>query len=137
MHSPGGPERLMYEEVPTPQPARGQVLVRVHAVGITPRELFWPTSIAATHTHSAYIPGRDVSGVIEALGADVPALRVGEEVYGLIEAGREGACAEYVCMNVSELALKPQTLGHARAAAVPTAALAAWQALFDHAAIKP
>jgi NADPH:quinone reductase-like Zn-dependent oxidoreductase len=127
----------MYEEVPAPQPTREQVLVRVHAVGITPRELFWPSSVAAAHTYSAYIPGRDVSGVIEALGEAVPALRVGEEVYGLIEAGREGACAEYVCMNVSELALKPQTLGHARAAAVPTAALAAWQALFDHAVVKP
>jgi NADPH:quinone reductase-like Zn-dependent oxidoreductase len=114
----------------------GEVLVRVHAVGITARELSWPGSIAAATTHWAYIPGHDVSGVIEQLGSEVPGFKPGDEVYALIDAAREGACAEYVCVNARDVALKPQTLGHARAAAVPTAALAAWQALFVHAGVQ-
>jgi NADPH:quinone reductase-like Zn-dependent oxidoreductase len=136
MHPPGGPEHLFYEEVPAPIPLRGELLVRVHAVCLTTRELSWRASVAAASSYSAYIPGHDVSGVIETMGDDVQGFQPGEEVYALIDPAREGACAEYVCINAADVAMKPQSLGHARAAAVPTAALAAWQALFDHAGLQ-
>ena len=137
MHARGGPERLLEEDVPEPQIGPGDVLIRVHAVGITPDELSWPTTFTtrAGEERLPSIPGHDVSGVIEAIGADVAVAQVGEAVYGLVDFWRDGACAEYVAAGADDLAVKPQTLGHARAAAVPTSALTAWQALFDHAGL--
>jgi NADPH:quinone reductase-like Zn-dependent oxidoreductase len=135
MHARGGPERLVEEDAPEPQVGPGDALIRVHAVSITPNELSWSTTYTSRDGASRLptIPGHDVSGVIESLGADVAIAKVGEEVYGLIDFQRDGACAEYVVARADDLAVKPQTLGHARAAAVPTSALTAWQALFDHA----
>lgn len=125
--------------MPDPVPGPGEALVRVHAVSITPDELWWP-SHCQTRSGSdrlPSIPGHDVSGAVEALGPDVPvALQPGDEVYGLIDLWRDGACAELVVARAEELAVKPETLGHTRAAAVPTAALTAWQALFGHAHLE-
>jgi len=138
LHGRGGPEQLVVEEAPDPQPGRGEILVRVHAVGITAGELSWPTNYSdrAGKDRLPSIPGHDVSGVAEAIGPDVAIAKVGEEVYGLTDFWRDGACAEYVVARAQDLAVKPQTLGHTRAAAVPTAALTAWQALFDHGSLK-
>jgi len=138
LHGRGGPEQLVEEDVPDPRPGHGEILVRVHAVGITADELSWPTNYTdrAGKDRLPSIPGHDVSGVVEAIGPDVAILKVGEEVYGLTDFWRDGACAEYVVARAEEFAVKPETLGHTRAAAVPTPALTAWQALFDHAALK-
>ena len=138
LHGRGGPEQLVAEDAPDPQPAHGEILVRVHAVGITADELSWPTNYTnrAGTARLPSIPGHDVSGVVEAIGAGVTVAKVGEEVYGLTDFWRDGACAEYVVARAEDLAVKPQTLGHTRAAAVPTPALTAWQALFDHAGLK-
>ena len=137
MHARGGPEQLVEEDAPDPPVGPGDALIRVHAVSITPDELSWGTTYSSRDgtPRLPTVPGHDVSGVIEALGADVAIAKVGEEVYGLIDFYRDGACAEYVTARADDLAIKPQTLGHARAAAVPTSALTAWQALFDHAGL--
>jgi NADPH:quinone reductase-like Zn-dependent oxidoreductase len=124
----GGPERLVYEDAPLPDPAAGEALLRVYAAGITPTELTWSETFPT-------IPGHDVSGVVEALGPGVSDVSLGEAVYGLIAFPRDGSAAEYVVVRAGDLAPKPRTLDHVHAAAVPLSALTAWQALFIHAGL--
>ena len=77
--------------------------------------------------------GWDVSGVVDELGAEVSGLAVGDAVYSRPDISRNGAYAQYLVVRASELAAKPGSLSHNEAAAVPLAALTAWQGLFDHA----
>jgi NADPH:quinone reductase-like Zn-dependent oxidoreductase len=129
------PSQLVYEEAATPPLAPDDVLVRVHASGVTPSELDWPSTWLHhddTTRTPPIVPGHDVAGVVEAVGPDAAGLAVGDAVYGLIDFRRDGADAEYVAARATELAPKPATLIHDQAAAVPLSALTAWQALFDH-----
>lgn len=108
---------LRLEEIETPTPGDGEVLVRVHAAAITRDELEWPTArLPAT-------PSYELSGVI---------VETGEEVYGLTPFDRDGVAAEYAVVPAAVLAPKPKTLSHVEAAALPMGGLTAWQALFDH-----
>ena len=79
--------------------------------------------------------GRDLSGVVEEVGAGVTTLVKGSEVYAMMDYGRDGAEADYTIALPSELAPKPRTLDYVQAAAVPLTALTAWQALFDYASL--
>jgi NADPH:quinone reductase-like Zn-dependent oxidoreductase len=136
IHKYGGPEVLKDESAPRPIPQAGEVLIRVHAAGVNPidwkvREGYmkdlWPHKFPL-------IPGWDLSGVVEEIGAGPAAagrFKKGDEVYSEPDASRDGAYAEYIVVRESELALKPKSLHHVHAAAVPLAALTAWQALFD------
>ncbi len=136
IHNYGGPEVLNYEDAPRPQPQAGEVLVRVHAAGVNPIDWkvreghmkdFWPHKFPL-------ILGWDLSGVVEELGPSPAAagrFKVGDEVYSLPDPTRNGAYADYIVVREPELALKPNSLHHIRAAAVPLAALTAWQSLFD------
>ena len=130
------PSRLVYEEdVPSPTLDPGDVLIRVHASGVTPSELEWSgkwVDRAGTPRTPPIIPGHEVAGVVGAAGPDVEHLAVGDAVYGFIDSRRDGADAEYVAVRATELAPKPATLTFTEAAAVPLSALTAWQALFDH-----
>jgi NADPH:quinone reductase-like Zn-dependent oxidoreductase len=81
---------------------------------------------------SSIIPGREVSGVVAALGFGTAGIGVGDEVFGLTDQFRDGAAAEYVAVEARNLAPKPHTADHVHAAALPRAGLTAWQALFDH-----
>ena len=122
-----GPAGLVYEQIPTPQPKAGEVLVRVHAAAITRDELDWPVSRLPA------IPSYEFSGVVVILGEGVEGLTVGEEVYGLSPFDRDGAAAEYALVPKEVLAPKPSNLDHIHSASIPLAALTAWQGLFDHA----
>lgn len=140
-HSRGGPEQLVYEMAPRPRPAPGEVLVAVRAASITSDELTWDATWtdrldATGKDRTPIVPSHEVSGVVSELGPGVTAAAVGDEVYGLIPFTRDGAAAEYVSVPVDVLAAKPAGLEHDKAAAVPLAALTAWQALVDHAAVK-
>jgi len=128
----GGPEKLIYEEVPKPVPQEGEALVCVHAVAITPSELSWS---AYTPEHLPTVVGHDVSGVVETIGHDVTEVKIGDPVYALADFWRDGGAAEYIVVRAGDLAQKPRTVDHVHAAAVPTSALTAWQALFDHAGL--
>jgi len=138
LHAYGGPEVLVLEEALRPQAGPGEVLVRVHAVGVNP--LDW--KVRAGHVQGwlkhrlPLIPGWDVSGVVEAAAPDVTAFKVGEAVYGLLDSSRDGAYAEYVAAPALNLALKPKSIDHVQAAAVPVGCLAAWQSLFEVAGLK-
>lgn len=138
MHGRGGPEWLVYEDVPPPHPGRGEVLVRVYATGVIAPELTWPETYQtrAGSIRALPIPGHDFSGVVEEVGPGVSTLVRGAEVYALTAFDRDGAQAEYTLALPNELAPKPRSLDYAQAAAVPLTALTAWQAFFDHAGLS-
>ena len=133
LHAPVGIEGLSYEDAPDPVPAFGDVLVKVHACGITPTELDWPIwTDRAGHRRESIIPAHEFSGVVVALGYGTAGVAVGDEVYGLIDGYRDGAAAEYIAIEARDVAPKPTTIDHVQAAAIPQAGLTSWQALFDH-----
>jgi NADPH:quinone reductase-like Zn-dependent oxidoreductase len=135
LHGRGGPDHLVYEDAPQPHPGLGEVLVRVYATGVIANELKWDATYQtkAGSPRTLPIPGRDLSGVVEAVGHGVTALVKGSEVFAMLDYGCDGAEAEYTIALPNELAPKPGTLDHVQAAAVPLSALTAWQALFEHA----
>ncbi|WP_330335969.1 NADP-dependent oxidoreductase [Streptomyces sp. NBC_00557] len=139
LHEYGGPEVLRYEEVPIPEPGPGEVLVRVHAVGVNPPDWYLRGGLTKMpgETESAVtlpvIPGTDVSGVVEAVAADVDSFVVGDEVFGLLRfpSFRGSAYAEYVAAPASDLAPKPAGVDHVHTAGAPMAGLTAWQFLIE------
>jgi NADPH:quinone reductase-like Zn-dependent oxidoreductase len=126
LRAAGGPEQLVCEQVATPRPGAGQALVRVHAAALTRDELEWPVERLPA------IPSYELSGVVVGLGSGVGDVTVGDEVYGMTAFDRDGVAADYAAIPTGLLAPKPRALSHVEAAAVPLAALSAWQALFDH-----
>ncbi|MEU1512879.1 NADP-dependent oxidoreductase [Streptomyces sp. NPDC005811] len=139
LHEHGGPEVLRHEDVPLPEPGPGEVLVRVHAVGVNPPDWYLRDGLAdlPPETRPVFslpvIPGTDVSGVVEAVAADVDGFAVGDEVFGLLRfpSFDGGAYAEYVAAPASDLALKPPGIDHVHAAGAPMAGLTAWQFLIE------
>ncbi|MCA2223598.1 NADP-dependent oxidoreductase [Nonomuraea aurantiaca] len=139
LHEHGGPEVLRYDEVPIPEPKPGEVLVRVHAVGINPPDWYVREGMSNVPPDMRpklslpMIPGTDVSGVVAAVAADVDGLSVGDEVFGLLRfPSFEGsAYAEYVAAPASDLACKPARVDHVHAAGAPMAGLTAWQFLIE------
>jgi len=138
IHEYGGPEVLRYEDAPRPVVKPDEVLIRVHAAGVNPVD--WKVRQGHAKDFLKYtmpfIPGWDVSGVVEAVGLDTTRLQVGDAVYGRPDISRDGAYAEYIAARESEVAPKPKSLDHVQAAAVPLAGLTAWQALFDAAKLE-
>lgn len=126
LHKAEGPDGLVYEQIETPQPNAGEVLVRVHAAAITRGELDWPVNRLPA------IPSYEFSGVVAALGQGVNSIEVGELVYALSPFDRDGAAANYTVISREFLASKPGTLDHIQSASIPLAALTAWQGLFEH-----
>ncbi|MFJ1869198.1 NADP-dependent oxidoreductase [Streptomyces sp. NPDC088097] len=139
LHEHGGPEVLLFEEVPVPEPGPGEVLVRVHAAGVNPPDWYLRGGMTTMpgETESAVslpvIPGTDVSGVVEAVAPDVDGFAVGDEVFGLLRFPSFGgsAYAEYVAAPASDLAHKPAGIDHVHAAGAPMAGLTAWQFLIE------
>ncbi|MGW0433693.1 NADP-dependent oxidoreductase [Micromonospora sp. NPDC003197] len=139
LHEHGGPEVLRYEEVPVPELKPGEVLVRVHAVGINPPDWYLRSGMANLPPEMRpkfdlpVIPGTDVSGVVEAVAADVDEFSVGDEVFGLLRfpSFDGSAYAEYVAAPASDLARKPASIDHVHAAGAPMAGLTAWQFLIE------
>jgi NADPH:quinone reductase-like Zn-dependent oxidoreductase len=140
LHEFGGPEVLRHEEVPVPEPKSGEVLVRVHAVGINPPDWYAREGMPDVPPELKppfdlpLIPGTDVSGVVEAVAADVDGFAVGDEVVGLLRfptALQGSAYAEYVTAPASDLARKPAAIDHVHAAGLPMSGLTAWQFLIE------
>ncbi|NTE04350.1 NADP-dependent oxidoreductase [Agrobacterium tumefaciens] len=138
IHEFGGPEVLSIDEIQIPQPEKDEVLIRVHATSVNPvdwkiraglRKEKFPSKLPLTL-------GWDVSGVIEATGEKVSDFKKGDEVYGRPDPTKNGAYAEYIVVKANLLSIKPISIGHTEAAAVPLAGLTAWQGLFDHGLLK-
>lgn len=142
VHEAGGPEVLRYERVPIPELRAGEVLVRVHAVGVNPPDWYLRDGMRILppelrpEVPFPVILGSDISGEVVAVAADVTAFAEGQRVFGLIRfPGAVGeAYAEYVAAPASDLAVKPDGLDHIHAAALPMAGLTAWQLLIDNSA---
>ena len=134
IHAFGGPEVLRLEEIELPRPGPHELLVRVHAAGVNPVD--WKIREGGYgQPELPWIMGRDFSGEIEALGPQVELFRAGQEVFGCASE-KSGSYAEYALAPTSQVAEKPPGLDHIKAAALPIAALTAWQALFDKANLK-
>ena len=131
VHAPGGVPGLGLDEVATPTARAGEAIVRVYAAAITRDELEWPVDRLPA------IPSYEVSGVVAAVALDVEAVAVGDEVFALTPFDRDGGAADYAVAPASVLAAKPGKLDHVESAAVPLAALSAWQGLFDHGVLRP
>jgi NADPH:quinone reductase-like Zn-dependent oxidoreductase len=133
-HVRGGADRLALERAPVPVPTDDEVLIRVHAAAITYDELLWDESWTRNGIdRTPIIPAHEVSGTVAGVGAAVTGMSIGQDVFGLIAFDRDGAAAEYVTVRAADLADKPVRVDHVHAAALPLAALTAWQALGDHA----
>jgi NADPH:quinone reductase-like Zn-dependent oxidoreductase len=122
-----------------PSPGKGQVLVRIHASGINPLDTKIRSGKAA-HAKQPLpaVPGLDMAGVVEELGAGVKAFEPGDEVYGMVAGvgGLQGTLAEYVVADADLLAGKPKRLSMRQAAALPLIAITAWEGIVDRAKVR-
>ena len=134
IHSFGGPEVLRFESVPKPKPKENEILVHVHAASVNPVD--W--KIREGHLGQFPLPmimGSDFSGVVAEIGPRVEEFRVGQAVFGTV-ADESGSYAEFAIAPVLQAAEKPPKLPHTQAAALPTAGLTAWQALYEHGGLR-
>jgi NADPH:quinone reductase-like Zn-dependent oxidoreductase len=131
----GGPEVLELADVPTPQVGPNGVLVRVHASSVNPVDWKLRKGLlsAVWNLRFPVIWGCDLSGVVEQVGSAVTLFRPGDEVYGFkqgkVAKTYRGTYAEYAVVPENALARKPPELSHEESAAIPLAALTAWQSL--------
>ncbi|HEY4193949.1 MAG TPA: NADP-dependent oxidoreductase [Mucilaginibacter sp.] len=132
IHHFGSPDVLELDEIEIPQPAEDEVLIKVYASAVNPVD----QKIVAGQAQEKFpskLPltiGWDVSGVIEQAGNKVRNFSIGDEVYGRPFPTTNGAFAEYLVIKANQITLKPKSLDHLNAAAVPLAGLTAWQGLF-------
>ena len=128
IHEKGAIDNIQLEELPKPSIAPNQVLVKIKACGVNPVD--WKSTVYG-YFQMPYTVGTDISGIIEAIGNEVTDYKIGDEIIGSLEWAKQGAFAEYVATETKYIALKPKNLSFEAAAAVPLAALTAWQGLFD------
>src|ERR1041384_2805879 len=140
----GGPEVLqLADDLPTPRVGPNGVLVRVHASSVNPVDWKLRCGLlqAVRPVVFPVIWGCDLSGVVTEVGPAVTLFKPGDEVYGMkdgyVAKTYRGTYAEYVVAPEKSLAAKPRILSHEEAAAVPLAALTAWQAMVNQGRLKP
>jgi NADPH:quinone reductase-like Zn-dependent oxidoreductase len=136
----GGPEKLVYGEAADPVAGPGEVVVDVHAASVNAADykvrLGGGAYSGASNLQFPYILGRDFSGLVSALGAGVTDFKVGDPVFGVMDAGIEGCYAEKIKIAAAIIAKKPDRLDHAEAAAMALTSLTAIWALEDTAQLK-
>src|SRR5215472_5654767 len=128
----GPPSVISDDDLPQPQPAAGQLLVRVKAAGVGN----WDALIREGKIELQPLPlilGSELSGIVEAIGAEVSGFKTGDEVYGATNEQFSGAYAEYALPWARMMAQKPKTLNFIEAASAPVVTVTAWQMLFDYA----
>jgi NADPH:quinone reductase len=125
----GGPEVLRLEEVPTPQPTAGQVLVRIHAVGVNPYDTYMRNGAYAIKPHLPYTPGSDGAGVVEAVGQAVSTVKPGDRVY--VAKTVTGAYAEYALTLESQVHPLPAKVTYAQGAGIWVPYGTAYHALYQ------
>lgn len=133
VREPGGPEVLEWREVPTPEPSRGEVRVRVRATAVNRADLLQRMGrYPAPPGSPPDILGLELAGEVDAVGQDVTELAKGDSVYGLVGGG---AYAEQVVVHARALAKMPAGMTFVDAAAVPEAFLTAWDAMVTQAGL--
>lgn len=142
LHAFGGPENLRYEDAARPLVGSDEVLIRMHAASLNPPDWYLRDGFRALPPEWRPNPtfpivlGTDVSGVVVTVGKNVSGFTPGDEVYSMVRfpegvMNGSGACADYVSIPASQLALKPQGITHVQAAGAPMSLLTAWQFLVE------
>ena len=130
---------LQVQDLPMPEVKTGQVLVKIIASGVNPLD----TKISSGQGGHARQPlpavlGLDLAGIVEAVGANVTAFNIGDEVYGMAGGigGNQGSLAQYIAVDADLLARKPHNLSMREAAALPLIFITAWEGLVDRANVR-
>jgi len=131
--SPGGPQVLVPEERPVPQPAAGEILVKVAAAGVNRPDVMQRMGFYPPPPGAPDIPGLEIAGEVAALGPDVKRWKAGDKVMALVIGG---GYAEY-CLAHESHALAVGGLGMAEAAALPETFFTVWHNVFERGALKP
>jgi NADPH:quinone reductase-like Zn-dependent oxidoreductase len=136
VHEYGSPEVARFEDAPVPAPKENEALVKVIAAGVNPADAL---AVSGKHakewgTQLPLVPGYDIAGTVVKIGAAVTKLKPGDAVYGYPLMG--GGWAQYCAVAETDAALTPKSATFTEAAAVPLAALTAWQALVDTIGLK-
>lgn len=138
IHQYGGREVLSLDEIPVPDIAPDEVLVRVVAASINPVD--WKVRagyLAQMIPHQLPLTlGWDVSGVVVASGSEVTQWQAGDAVYSRPDLARNGTYAEFVAIRANECARKPRTISHVEAASLPLAGITAWEAMMYTARVR-
>lgn len=153
LHQLDGPESLVLDQVPTPSPARGEVLVRIRAAALNHRDLFITRGLYPKIALPV-LPGSDGAGEVAALGEGVSRIAVGDEVLidpmldwggdpklrspqsSILGMPRPGTFAEYVAVPEANVHRKPRALSMEEAAAIPLGGVTAYRALFTRGALR-
>jgi len=133
----GGPEVLQYGDLPDPMAGPGEVVVDVHAATVNAADWKFRAGEYGRHANVKFpqVPGRDFSGVVSAVGAGAD-LKVGDAVFGVLAAGKEGTYCEKIAIAANLVAKKPDSLSHINAAALALAGLTAINSLEDTLHLK-
>ncbi len=132
----GGPEVLVTGELPDPSAGPGEVLIDVHAASVNAADTKVRAGSSGSVASFPYIPGRDFSGVVAALGAGVTDFKLGDAVFGVCDVGQEAAYAERIAIKAAIIARKPDALSHAECAALALAGLTALVTIEDTLELK-
>jgi NADPH:quinone reductase len=134
----GEPDVMRVEDVPNPVPGPGQLLVRIHAVGVNPVDTYIRKGAYARKPKLPYTPGADAAGVIAAVGADVATFSPGQRVYLTgTAAGAQGACAELAVCELAQVHPLPDPVSFEQGAAVGVPYGTAYRALFQRGQARP
>jgi NADPH:quinone reductase-like Zn-dependent oxidoreductase len=154
LHQPGGPEQLRYEEVPTPAPGPGEILIQLKAGALNHRDV-WIRMGMQMADRLPLIPGSDGAGLVAQVGAGVGHVKVGEAVvinpslnwgdredrpspsFKILGGPDPGTYAEFIVVPAENVFLKPSPLSFEEAAAMPLASLTAWRALISRGRVQP
>ena len=135
-HEVGGPEVLRHIDIEQPRPEAGQVRLRVAASAYNAADNGMRAGFLPIPVQLPHVPGYDVSGTVDAIGDGVDGVDVGDTVVAFLPMERDGGAAEYVIAPADRVVDAPTSIPLADAAALPSVALTAWQALFDEGALQ-
>ena len=154
LHQPGGPEQLRYEEVPTPRPGPGQVLVQLKAAALNHRDV-WIRLGMQMADRLPLIPGSDGAGLVAEVGPGVAQVKVGDVIvilpslnwgdredrpspaFKILGGPDPGTYAEFIVVPAENVFPKPSPLSMEEAAAMPLASLTAWRAVITRGQVRP
>ena len=134
----GSVDELTIKDMPVPAIRDGDLLVEVYAAGVNPidwklREGYRRDRVELKFP---YIPGLDMAGIVKKVGRKVTRFQPGDEVFSRTDLARDGTYAEYMAVDETIVARKPENLTFEEAASIPLVGLTAWQALIDAAKMK-
>src|SRR4029077_3010968 len=131
VHAFGGPEQLKLEEIPTPKPNAGQILVRVHAAGVNPYDTYMRAGTYAVKPQLPYTPGSDAAGIVEAVGEGVKKVKRGDRVFTANTL--TGAYAEYTLALENQVNVLPEKVSFAQGSGVYVPYATAYHAIHHEA----